>query len=67
VLQEEGGQSPSGRWETCRYILDPSDCLERFTHTPTSDGNSVPPDGAATGADPGRPCPISVPEPTSQA
>jgi hypothetical protein len=57
VLQEEGGHSPSGRWETCRYILDPSACLERFTHTPTSDPHIVPPDGAATGADVGRPCP----------
>jgi hypothetical protein len=30
VIQEEGGHSPSGRWESCRYILDPSACLERF-------------------------------------
>jgi hypothetical protein len=57
VLQEEGGHSASGRWETCRYILDPSACLERFTHTPTGDRQPGPPDGAATGADPGRPCP----------
>jgi hypothetical protein len=57
VLQEEGGQSPSGQWEPCRYILDPSACLERFTHTPTSDPHTVPPDDAVTAADPGRPCP----------
>ncbi len=36
VLQEEGGQDSTGRWETCRYILDPAACLERFTHTPTA-------------------------------
>jgi hypothetical protein len=59
VLQEEGGHSPTGRWETCRYILDPSACLERFTHTPTptSDRHPVPPGGAASGVEPGRPCP----------
>jgi hypothetical protein len=59
VLQEEGGHSPSGRWETCRYILDPSACLKRFTHTPTptSDRQPGPPDGAEAAADPGRPCP----------
>jgi hypothetical protein len=57
VLQEEGGQSPSGRWETCRYILDPSACLERFTHTPTGDPHTVPLDDVGVAADPGRPCP----------
>jgi hypothetical protein len=59
VIQEEGGQSPSGRWETCRYILDPSACLERFTHTPTptSERQPVPPDGAEAAADPARPSP----------
>ncbi|WP_157041600.1 hypothetical protein [Nitriliruptor alkaliphilus] len=54
VLQEEGRQGPSGRWEACRYVLDPSACLERFTHTPpsTSRGRSarrpVADDGATT-------------------
>jgi hypothetical protein len=57
VLQEEGGHSAAGRWETCRYILDPSACLERFTHTPTGDRLPVPPDGAEAGEDPARPCP----------
>jgi DNA-binding transcriptional ArsR family regulator len=36
VLQEEGRRDDgTGRWEVCRYVLDPSACLERFTHTPT--------------------------------
>ncbi|WP_052665092.1 hypothetical protein [Nitriliruptor alkaliphilus] len=42
VLQEEGRQGPSGRWEACRYVLDPSACLERFTHTPTSTSRGRP-------------------------
>jgi hypothetical protein len=47
VLQEEGRQGPSGRWEACRYVLDPSACLERFTHTPpsTSRGRASSPSG----------------------
>jgi hypothetical protein len=57
VLQEEGGHSASGRWETCRYILDPSACLERFTHTPTGDRQPVPPGGTEAATDPARPCP----------
>jgi hypothetical protein len=37
VFQEEGSrQDPSGRWEPCRYVLDPSACVERFTTTPSS-------------------------------
>lgn len=35
VLQEETRDDGSGRYETCRYVLDPSACLERFTHTPS--------------------------------
>lgn len=34
VLHEEVRQRGSGRWETARYVLDPSACLERFTATP---------------------------------
>jgi len=34
VLQEEGRAGGSGRYDTCRYLLDPSACVERFTHTP---------------------------------
>jgi len=34
VLQEEARDDASGRYETSRYVLDPSACLERFTHTP---------------------------------
>ena len=35
VLQEETRDDGSGRYETCRYVLDPSACVERFTHTPS--------------------------------
>ncbi len=34
VLHEEVRHHGSGRWETARYVLDPSACLERFTTTP---------------------------------
>jgi len=34
VLHEERRDDGSGRWETCRYVLDPSACVERFTATP---------------------------------
>lgn len=46
VLQEETRSGGSGRYETARYVLDPSACLERFTHTPPD----VP-------AGPAEPCP----------
>ena len=35
VLHEEGRAGASGRFEACRYVLDPSACVERFTRTPT--------------------------------
>ena len=34
VLHEELRDSQSGRYEISRYVLDPSACIERFTHTP---------------------------------
>ncbi len=34
VLHEEQRDDGSGRYEASRYVLDPSACLERFTHTP---------------------------------
>lgn len=36
VFQEEGTQDAYGRWEPCRYVLDPSACVERFTTSPSS-------------------------------
>jgi hypothetical protein len=35
VLQEETRGDGSGRYESCRYVLDPSACVERFTNTPS--------------------------------
>jgi DNA-binding transcriptional ArsR family regulator len=44
VLQEEVRGDASGRYETARYVLDPSACLERFTHTPAAvPGTAAPP------------------------
>ena len=34
VLHEEGRQVDSGRYEPCRYVLDPSACVARFTRAP---------------------------------
>jgi DNA-binding transcriptional ArsR family regulator len=34
VFQEESREVASGRYEPCRYVLDPSACIERFTVTP---------------------------------
>jgi hypothetical protein len=34
VLHEEVRHRGTGRYETARYVLDPSACLERFTATP---------------------------------
>ena len=39
VLHEEVRHHGSGRWETARYVLDPSACMERFTTTPGSRRN----------------------------
>ena len=36
VLHEELRDTESGRYEVSRYVLDPSACIERFTHTPAS-------------------------------
>ena len=35
VLQEETRDDSSGRYDTSRYVLDPSACVERFTVTPS--------------------------------
>ncbi|HSK90187.1 MAG TPA: ArsR family transcriptional regulator [Euzebyales bacterium] len=43
VLHEETRDHASGRWHASRYVLDPSACLERFTHTPPADPPSSPP------------------------
>jgi hypothetical protein len=37
VLHEEARDHTSGRWDTSRYVLDPSACVERFTHTPAAE------------------------------
>ena len=37
VLHEEARDHASGRWDASRYVLDPSACVERFTHTPASE------------------------------
>ena len=34
VLHEEMRDAGSGRYDVSRYVLDPSACIERFTHTP---------------------------------
>ena len=49
VLHEEGRDRDAGRFETARYVLDPTAALERFTVTPLSERPSA---GA------GRPDPI---------
>ncbi|MBY5161486.1 hypothetical protein [Salsipaludibacter albus] len=36
VLHEEHREAGSGMYAASRYVLDPSACLERFTHTPPS-------------------------------
>ncbi len=54
VLHEELRDTESGRYEVSRYVLDPSACIERFTHTPAA---SQPcPQNRDTGQ-PGRPRP----------
>lgn len=37
VLQEEYRNTALGRYEVYRYVLEPSACVERFTHTPTAE------------------------------
>jgi DNA-binding transcriptional ArsR family regulator len=37
VLDEEARDHTSGRWDTSRYVLDPSACVEQFTHTPPAE------------------------------
>jgi DNA-binding transcriptional ArsR family regulator len=73
VLHEELRDSQSGRYEISRYVLDPSACIERFTHTPVADAKgpgapsrgggassqlaSPPPPRARDMARPLSPCP----------
>ncbi len=40
VLQEEERSDRSGRYGVCRYVLDPSACVERFTVTPPASSAS---------------------------
>jgi len=50
VVHEETRDEASGRWHASRYVLDPSACVERFTHTPPTeppDASSSEPDDAA--------------------
>jgi len=46
VLREEARDDASGRWDASRYVLDPSACVERFTHFPPADQPSSPPSPA---------------------
>jgi hypothetical protein len=41
VLHEEHREAGSGMYAASRYVLDPSACLERFTHTPPSGGSGL--------------------------
>jgi DNA-binding transcriptional ArsR family regulator len=41
VLQEEARTAGTGQYGNCRYVLDPSACLERFTHTPEIAGGGA--------------------------
>ena len=52
VLHEETRDDVSGRWGSARYVLDPSACVERFTHTPAAEpASSVELDEPVDGAD----------------
>lgn len=73
VLKEESRTVTSGRYEVYRYVLDPSACIERFTHTPPAQQRSggeasaeavapqapgaQPAAPPATGQEPAAPCP----------
>ena len=46
MLHEEARDEASGRWDTSRYVLDPSACVARFTHTSSADQTSSPPSPA---------------------
>jgi DNA-binding transcriptional MocR family regulator len=37
VLDEEARDHTSRRWDTSRYVLDPSACVEQFTDTPPAE------------------------------
>ena len=66
VLQEEERDTASGRYRSSRYVIDPTACIERFTHTPSrprkprpenpdTAPRPTPPDAADTGqGEPGR-------------
>ena len=58
VLQEELRDDGSGRYETCRYVLDQSACVERFTHTP-SRRNAEPVDPCPKASDTVAAAPVS--------
>ncbi|MFP4635482.1 MAG: winged helix-turn-helix domain-containing protein, partial [Nitriliruptoraceae bacterium] len=57
VLHEEVREPTAGRFETARYVLDPSAALERFTVTPTVNGVSDKGKGPDEPTD--GPCPNS--------
>jgi DNA-binding transcriptional MocR family regulator len=50
VVREDTRDGDSGQWGACRYVLDPSACVERFTHTPTRSRRAVE-------QPPSQPCP----------
>ena len=51
VLHEEGHHDPTSRYTTSRYVLDPSACVERFTHTPSPTHTDTPTAAAPSGHD----------------
>lgn len=55
VLHEEVREPTAGRFETARYVLDPSAALERFTVTPSA-RNGLEPAEEPAGEGPGSPC-----------
>ena len=61
VLHEERRDDESGRYESSRYVLDPSACIERFTTTPAGEAGratqSDQPGAAEAVARRGGPCP----------
>jgi hypothetical protein len=60
VFQEEAREVTSGRWEPCRYVLDPAACIGRFTQTPPAAHAETPRS---------QPCPNpsdTVPAPVSE-
>jgi DNA-binding transcriptional ArsR family regulator len=57
VLHEEERAAQSGRYISCRYVLDPSACVERFTVTPPQPRAASQPRPGSS--DTGWPAPVS--------